>query len=184
MLPGTDVEVRSGQGEISMKISIIRARFARSGAVVLTALAALASVAAHGQAGPAPAPTGLAPVKAMTLMSAVIPTTDLEKATAFYTLGLGMTAARGANPREVVLGFPNGGSSMMLLKNAVGPGAPHPGPSRVILQVPDMKALAARLQGAGYSLKGAIRDMAQYHILVAELEDPDGNSLELIQRGE
>lgn len=120
-------------------------------------------------------------------MSAVVPSSDLEKSIAFYTLGLGMTAARGANPREVVLALPGGGSNLMLLKNADGPrGAsrgPSPGPSRVILQVPDLKALAARLQGAGYALKGEIREIAQYHISVGQLEDPDGNALELIQRG-
>lgn len=155
----------------------------RSSAFALAALAAFAAVAAQAQTAPSPAPAGPPPAKAMTLMSTVVPSSDLEKSTAFYTAGLGMTAARAANPREVVLTFPGGGSTLMLLKNATGPDAPHRGPSRVIVQVPDLKALAARLQGAGYSLKGRLREIAQYRISVAELEDPDGNSLELIQRG-
>lgn len=166
-----------------MQVSATRTRSLLGSALALTAFVTLAGTSAQGQAGPTPAPIGLAPVKAMTLMSAVVPSSDLEKSIAFYTLGLGMTAARGANPREIVLTLPGGGSNLMLLKNADGANAPRPGPSRVILQVPDMKALAARLHGAGYALKGEIREMPQYHLSVAQLEDPDGNALELIQRG-
>lgn len=166
-----------------MTITAAHARLRRCSGFALAALAGVAAVTAQAQTAPSSAPAGPAPVKAMTLMSAVVPSSDLEKSIAFYTTGLGMTATRPPNPREVILTFPAGGSTLMLLKNAVGPDAPHRGPSRIIVQVPDLKAVAARLQGAGYSLKGEIREMARYRISVAELEDPDGNSLELIQRG-
>lgn len=165
-----------------MSGSIIRRRLPLGGTLALAALATFASVTAHGQTAAAPTAAQAAP-KPMVLMSAVIPSTDLEKSTAFYTRGMGMTAARGANPREVVLALPGGGANLMLLKAADGAATPRRGPSRVILQVPDIKALAARLQGAGYALKGPVRENAQYRISIAELEDPDGNSLELIQRG-
>ena len=166
-----------------MQDSGTRTRLPLGSALALTVFVALAGTSAQGQTERTPAPISPTPVKAMTLMTAVVPSSDLEKSIAFYTLGLGMTAARGANPREVVLALPGGGSNLMLLKNADGPNAPRPGSSRVILQVSDMKALAARLHGAGYAIKGEIREMPQYHLSVAQLEDPDGNALELIQRG-
>lgn len=163
-----------------MRNSAIHHRLPLAGILALTAFAGLAGTSAQGQTEPAR--PRAAPVTAMTLMAAVVPSSDLEKSVAFYTLGLGMTAARGANPREVVLTLPGGGSTLMLLKNGEAPTAPRPGASRVTLLVPDMKALTARLRGAGYALKGEIRDMPQYHLSVAQLEDPDGNGIELIQR--
>ncbi|MEO5586975.1 MAG: VOC family protein [Novosphingobium sp.] len=170
----------------------MRAHAIRHLPLALATLTAFTSVTAHAQpaTAAAPAPTAAAgptaahaAPKPMTMMSTVIPCTDLEKSTAFYTRGLGMTAARGANPREVVLGLPGGGPNLMLLKSDAGPTAPHRGPARVILNVPDIKALSTQLQAAGFALKGPIREIAQYRISVAELEDPDGNSFELIQRG-
>jgi predicted enzyme related to lactoylglutathione lyase len=166
-----------------MTITAAHARLRRCSGFALATLAGFAAVAAQAQTAPSPVPVGPAPVKAMTLMSAVIPSSDLDKSIAFYTTGLGMTATRPPNPREVILTFPGSGSTLMLLKNAVGPNAPRRGPSRVIVQVPDLKAVAARLRAAGYGLIGEIREIPQYRIAIAELEDPDGNSLELIQRG-
>lgn len=161
---------------------LIRTRLLRRrSSLALATLGALAAVTVQAQ--PAPAFTGPPPVKNMTLMLTVFPSSDLEKSIAFYTSGLGMTAVRAPDPREILLTLPGGSApSLMLLKTAAGPAAPRLGPSRIILQVPDMRALAVRLQGAGYKLKGEIREIAQFHLSVAELEDPDGNSLELLQR--
>ena len=48
--------------------------------------------------------------------------------------------------------------------------------------VPDLIALEAQLKAAGYKLKAAINEIRQYHVSVGQLEDPDGNQIELIQR--
>jgi hypothetical protein len=56
------------------------------------------------------------------------------------------------------------------------------GLNRVILAVPDLKALETRLTAAGYKLNGRINENAQYRVAVAMLEDPDGNHIELVQR--
>jgi predicted enzyme related to lactoylglutathione lyase len=54
--------------------------------------------------------------------------------------------------------------------------------SRVILAVPDLRALDARLTAAGYHLNGKINDLPQYHVAQAMIQDPDGNFIELVQR--
>ena len=101
---------------------------------------------------------------------------------------LGLTAAgRMERPEvtELPLLFPGGGMSLLLMKwkgDAASPdGKPRIG--RLILNVPDLKALAARFEAAGYPLKHPIAEQPKYHILVGLIEDPDGNQLELVQRG-
>ena len=54
---------------------------------------------------------------------------------------------------------------------------------RVILAVPDVKALQARLTAAGYKLQTPVAEQKQHHVLVAVVNDPDGNELELVQPG-
>lgn len=160
-----------------MPISAIRRILPLGTAATLAALVSLGSAAAQDR--PDRTPT---PAKAMSLMSAVLPSSDLERSTVFYTRGLGMTAARGANAREVVLRLPGGTASIMLLKPEADTAAPF-GPSRVILEVPDIKAVAATLQSAGHGLRGPISENPKYGISIAWVDDPDGNALELIQRG-
>jgi catechol 2,3-dioxygenase-like lactoylglutathione lyase family enzyme len=156
---------------------------------VLTTLAAgaLAAVAAAASATAQPAPAMPPPPKALGLMSATFATTDLDRAIAFYTKGLGLTVAgRIENPAatEAPLLFPAGGPSLLLLKSK----APAPtagGPpriGRVIVDVPDLKALADRLTAAGYPLAHPVAENPQHHVLVALVKDPDGNELELVQR--
>ena len=84
---------------------------------------------------------------------------------------------------EAPLAFPGGGSIIMLFKPKVE-GAPAPQPSlhRLVLAVPDLKALETKLIGAGYHLKAPIAEQAKYHVAVGQLDDPDGNHLELVQR--
>jgi hypothetical protein len=54
--------------------------------------------------------------------------------------------------------------------------------NRLILAVPDIKALGAKLIAAGYHLEAPIAQQAAYHVAVGQLQDPDGNRLELVQR--
>lgn len=144
-------------------------------ASLLTLTTAQAQIAAP-TAQPAP----------MGLMSATFAVTDLDRAVAFYTQGLGLkTAGRieHAEVTEVPLLFPAGGPSLLLIKSKTAPqagGPPRIG--RVIVETPDLKALAAKLQAAGYPLAHPIAENVQHHVLVAVAKDPDGNELELVQR--
>jgi catechol 2,3-dioxygenase-like lactoylglutathione lyase family enzyme len=120
----------------------------------------------------------------MTMMGTSIPSADFERSVAFYTKGLGMTAAQGAGPNEMVVMFPGGGATILLQKTreSADSTAVRPSLGRLTFLVPDLKVLADRLAAAGYPL-GRINVMAQYHVSVAQTKDPDGNSIELVQRG-
>ena len=155
------------------------------GTVALGAVAAVAvGLAANAQPAAMPSPPG-----AIKLMSATFASTDLDRAIAFYTTGLGLkVAARIENPSnsEVPLLFPGGGMSLLLIKSKGGAGATPGGPprvGRVIVDVPDLRALAAQLEAAGYPLRTPVIDNKQHHVMVAVVVDPDGNELELVQRG-
>lgn len=156
-------------------------RHFRAGAV-LAVTAALACGAVQAQtAGPPPA-------KALGVMSATFATTDLDRSIAFYTKGLGLTAKAPMERKEVTevpLIFPGGGMSLLLMKWKGDAASPHGKPriGRLILNVPDIKALAAQLEAAGYPLQRPVAEQPQFHILVGLAEDPDGNQLELVQRG-
>jgi predicted enzyme related to lactoylglutathione lyase len=128
--------------------------------------------------------------KALKMLGTAIPVTDLDRSLAFYSKGLGMQATMRMERPEVVevpLTFPGGGPYLILLwsktSSATTPGAP-PSSRRVILDVPDLKALESQLKANGYSLKGPISEIAQYHRAVALLDDPDGNHFELVQRSQ
>ena len=137
------------------------------------------------QAAP-PANEGPPPVTALAMMASVIPSSDLERSIAFYTKGLGMTsAARIENPSgtEAFLQFPGAGASIILFKPKTEPSAPaHGALNRIVLAVPDIKALEAKLTAAGYKLNAPIAEQPKYHVAVGLLQDPDGNHLELVQR--
>lgn len=58
------------------------------------------------------------------------------------------------------------------------------GISRLTVFVPDRRALSDRLTAAGYQLAAPIRVIKQLNVTVTSVVDPDGNQLELVQRGE
>jgi catechol 2,3-dioxygenase-like lactoylglutathione lyase family enzyme len=153
----------------------------------LSAVIAAAFFAAAARAQTPPMPSPAAPAPALSLMASVVPSSDLGRSIAFYENGLGLKAAERldtANATEAPLLFPGGGSILMLVKSKTD-GAPLPVRgmyNRVVLSVPDVKALAARMEAAGYPLKRAPVAQAQHHVIVAIAEDPDGNMLELVQR--
>lgn len=152
-------------------------------------MAALACGAAQAQTLAQTSPSAGPPAaRALGVMSATFATTDLDRSIAFYTKGLGLTAAGRMERQEVTevpLLFPGGGVSLLLMKWKGDAASPHGKPriGRLILNVPDLRALAARLATAGYSLQRPIAEQPQFHILVGLVEDPDGNQLELVQRG-
>jgi catechol 2,3-dioxygenase-like lactoylglutathione lyase family enzyme len=143
----------------------------------------LGGVAAH--AAP-PANEGPPPVSALAMMASVIPSSDLERSIAFYTKGLGMTlAGRIENPSgtEAPLQFPGAGAYIILFKPKTETNTPaHGALNRIVLAVPDIKALEAKLIAAGYKLNAPIAEQPKYHVAVGLLQDPDGNHLELVQR--
>ncbi len=149
-------------------------------AVWLGAATAQAQLAAAPNAAPTPA-------SALTLLTVAVPCTDLARSIAFYTKGLGLTAAGRLdtpNATEAPLIFPGGGPGLLLVKSkAEGDSPPARGPlNRVILTVSDVKGLQARLAAAGYPLKSSPAAEPQHHVVVGVAEDPDGNLLELVQR--
>lgn len=155
---------------------------------LLLAVAALLSLTpALAQETPGKSDAAPTPVKALTMMSASIPCADLERSIDFYTKGLGMKLAGRVEMGDVIeapLMFPGGGAYLMLQHPKVDR-APLPirrSLNRIVLMVPDLKAMQAQLNAAGYQLKGAINEMPKYRVAVAHIEDPDGNHLEMIQR--
>ncbi|HEX7875741.1 MAG TPA: VOC family protein [Sphingobium sp.] len=151
-------------------------------AIAVATLASGGAVAAAQTADLKPPPA----VSQVKLMMVTFVVSDLDRASAFYARGLGLTIGpRIEHPTviEVSVAFPGGGPGINLVRQKAttnAAGQPH-GPGRAILAVPDVSALKARLEGAGYSLRGPIMDVAQFHVRVAHVEDPDGNDLELVQ---
>lgn len=158
----------------------------RTRAIVLGAVFIAASGSVQAQSAPdAAAPA--APGTPMTMMASSLPCSNLERSIAFYTKGLGMVQngrVEMGSTTEVPLVFPGGGA-YLILQNPKTPTAPLPvrgALSRVTLNVPDLRYLAARLAAAGYPLKGGIHEMQQYGVAIGTAEDPDGNHIELVQR--
>jgi lactoylglutathione lyase len=154
--------------------------------LVASAIAFLTVTGAQAQ--PAPSENAGPPaVTALTMMASAVPCSNLDRSVDFYTKGLGMTLGgrlEMGTVTEAPLMFPGGGAYLML-QNPKAAGTPLPPRSmlgRVILAVPDLKALEARLKSAGYHLKGPINEQPKYHVAVGMLEDPDGNAIELVQR--
>jgi predicted enzyme related to lactoylglutathione lyase len=155
--------------------------------ILLAAGVAAALAASQAQADPAQNTMAPPPAKALTMMGAAVPCTDLDRSLAFYTNGLGMTAGPRmdmATITENPLIFPGGGAYLILIKPKSDDGtiAPRTMLSRIILAVPDVKALADRLKAAGYNLSAPINEETKFHVVVGMLQDPDGNHLELVQR--
>jgi catechol 2,3-dioxygenase-like lactoylglutathione lyase family enzyme len=156
---------------------------------MILALSLVAGFAAAGAAANA-APEGNQsppPVTTLSMMASALPCADLERSIVFYTKGLGMTL-RGQialpSGTEAPLAFPGGGPSIILFKPKADSTPVIAGGSlyRIILAVPDIKALEAKLNAAGYHLSAPIAQQPNYHVAVGQLQDPDGNHLELVQR--
>jgi lactoylglutathione lyase len=145
-------------------------------------------VAAGAEASAAPEGGQSPPaVTALSMMASTVPCSNLERSIAFYTKGLGMTL-RGQiempSGTEAPLAFPGGGPSIILFKPKADGAAMNAAGSlyRIILAVPDIMALEAKLNAAGYRLRAPIAQQPTYHVAVGQLDDPDGNHLELVQR--
>jgi predicted enzyme related to lactoylglutathione lyase len=134
------------------------------------------------------APVSDTPAKApaVRLFAATFMITDSERAIIFCTKGMGLTSEpRNEAPRvtKYPIRFPGGDARLVLMAPKGGVPAPanRPSGSHVILAIPDVKALAARLQAAGYPLLGPIIEIKAHNVVVGVVADPDGNQLELVQ---
>jgi lactoylglutathione lyase len=121
------------------------------------------------------------------MMAASVPCSDIERSIDFYTKGLGMELTgkvEMGRVTEVTLNFPGGGP-YLILQHPRDANIPLPirSPlSRIGISTPDLKALEGRLTAAGYRLERPINELKQYHVAVGQVEDPDGNHIELVQR--
>ncbi len=103
---------------------------------------------------------------------------DLEAQTRWYMTRLGMkvvlTVPRDGKPYEYVLGFDGGpGAAVLALVKSDRPAGPNRF-SRVILNVPNAKALAAHLAANGVASREVAANVAYF------VEDPEGNPIELL----
>jgi predicted enzyme related to lactoylglutathione lyase len=144
--------------------------------------AGLGAVAAY--AAP-PTNEGPPAVTAVSMMASSIPSSDLDRSIAFYTKGLGLTLSARIDMgtgTEAPLMLPGGGPYIILFKSKAETPIPRGSLHRIVLAVPDVKALEAKLTAAGYHLNAPIAEQPKYHVAVGLVDDPDGNHLELVQR--
>lgn len=149
-------------------------RSALATTVVLAAL--LCATTAHAATPAAdPLPAALRPTEVAGVGFNVM---DLEAERDWYVSRLGMqvTGVLGAKdkPFELILGFGEGphAAYLALLRSSNRSGALN-GAARLILHVPDAKALAARLAAEGAPTRELIPGTAYF------VTDPEGNTIEL-----
>jgi catechol-2,3-dioxygenase len=104
---------------------------------------------------------------------------DLEGQKAWYSAKLGMTVtntikAPDGSPREYVMGYGGGPTAAIvaLLKSSSRQAGPNT-MGRIILLVPDAKALADWLKTQGVESRQVIANVAYF------INDPEGNAIEL-----
>jgi catechol 2,3-dioxygenase-like lactoylglutathione lyase family enzyme len=110
---------------------------------------------------------------------------DLERATRFYRDGLGLDViARVTTPEilEVIVGRKGFGSQLMLAHRVGEDGKVDPsGFWKTYLSTDDLTGDIARAVNAGATVGTEPTLMAQFHMTIAVLADPDGYLLELGQ---
>lgn len=148
-----------------------------SRAIGLATLLLMASPSAIAQA---PA----APVGAR-LMAPGLPVADLDRSLAFYRIALGLVAGttlhHGALTEAMLCADDARGPLALILLHDGGPGkATGQGGAlaKIVLRVPDVAAVAARMTAAGYPV-GAVRVSGEGPAILM-IVDPDGYQLELV----
>jgi catechol 2,3-dioxygenase-like lactoylglutathione lyase family enzyme len=121
------------------------------------------------------------------LMAAALRSTDLERSIKYYQSGLGMVVTgklvNGA-VTEVFLAFEGRETQpgLLLFRDSTpgkSPALEHGNAAdRVLLRMPDVSAIAARLKAAGYEA-GEVH--ANGNVKVLMIKDPDGHAFELAQ---
>lgn len=152
----------------------------RGGFVALLALISFALSAADVKVKPSTDP-------GPSLMAAALRSTDLERSIKYYQAGLGMVVTgklvNGA-VTEVFLAFEGRENQpgLLLFRDSTpgkSPALEHGNAAdRVLLRMPDVAAIAARLKTAGYEV-GEVHTNGNVKVLM--IKDPDGHSFELAQ---
>lgn len=114
---------------------------------------------------------------------------DLDAQAAFYTAVLGQVVKHrfigGEGERvfeEIVLGAESGdGPSLLLIHYASG-GTPHSGEAVFGFAVTDVDATVRAALAAGGTVRSEPRSMPHVAMKVAELADPEGHLLEIVQQ--
>ncbi len=124
------------------------------------------------------------------MIGPVLFVSDITKALKFYTDGLSLSLNHTMGPenrREYIMGFgtdPRSPAILLLHDGAAKRSRKIEhgnGYARLVLRMPDLDALSARLIAAGYK-PGAIRDVAMGYRMMM-VSDPDGYQYELVQIG-
>ena len=149
------------------------------------AIAALLLVAPAPVLAQVPPPPS--PAIGTTLMAPGLRVTDLNRAIAFYRTALGLVEAmrlHHGSLTEVMLSAdtPRGPLILILLRDD-SPGKAPPvthgdGLAKIVLRVPDVAAVAARLKAAGHPVE-AVHQTAQGPAILM-MTDPDGYRYELV----
>ncbi len=150
---------------------------------MIRAIAAMALVFA---ATPLPAQAQDAPVQAM-LMAPGLRVTDIDRSIAFYraALGLvpGMTLHHGLLTEVMLCADSKAGKLVVILMRDETPGKSPPfdlgnGFQKIVMRVPDLAAVVARMKAAGYPV-GDVRSTKGMPSTLM-IKDPDGYSYELV----
>ena len=138
-------------------------------AILAAGLCLVAPIAALAQGAPQPAPSNGA-----WLSSIKIEVADVQKAKDFYVGQLGMKVGPQYGRSEFGLEWPGGGAVLVLVQGSKIPR----GGSAMIVIVPDVMDLSARLVAAGYKDVG--KPIVNPAMTIVFTKDPDGNVVELI----
>lgn len=133
-------------------------------------------------------PAASATEPSLGLMGVALHTQSMDELVRFYTEGLGMTLIRtidfgSAVEKILSFGDQQRGPLIMLYQtktpqdDTLFQGLTR---ARYVLKTADIKALAARIEKAGYQ-PGEIRNNAVNQMAVAMVRDPDGNILEIVE---
>lgn len=121
------------------------------------------------------------------VISTGVRSSDLDRSLRFYTQGLGMVVRRTFNKgdrTEVLLGFPNNKDQpaiALMYSKGTSEAVEHGNTMmKIILGVPDVEAVAAKIAAAGFT-GGDLRQHSTAKILI--IHDPDGYKYEIVETG-
>lgn len=150
-------------------------------AAALVMVQAATPLAALAQAAPT-APTAVE----ASLVAPAWRVADLERSTKFYATALGLapctTLTHGALTEVILCSDGKARRPLVILLNEAGaaPAKTQGGLDKLVIRVPDLDGVAARLKGAGYPV-GEAHPASGRAPAVLWIQDPDGHGLELLQ---
>jgi catechol 2,3-dioxygenase-like lactoylglutathione lyase family enzyme len=148
--------------------------------ILAAAVLTLLSTAALADDAPLPKPL---PFRGIGLSSIKIGVAEFPRAVAFYST-LGLKEGKQYNVGEKGMDIPNTGlgSRIMLFHDAPGEPPMKPGSGWIDYDVPDVSKVTQALAAAGYKDIGKPFENKLHTATFVLVKDPDGNTVELIQR--